>query len=302
MKSRLILICLAVLTATDLFLLASFSFQSCKSGVNNIDEFINIHKVSNRAIVVSFGYDAVIAITTPEGIVVIDAGTSNSLTAKFRKVIEREFKRSDFVYLINTHSHSDHTGGNQVFNDASIVGHENCLADMPKEWKNPEKVKTRLYKLFKEYERELDTLTPGSEEWKEVFCQKIRYKFAYNDVLSDHVVTLPAITFNDSLDLSLGDVTIQMLYFGKAHSGSDILVHIPELKLLFTGDLFFSGGKCSIRDFNKQDTEQWKIALQWLSFRRNEIEVVVGGHGQIMSREDLEAFAGNIEKKSQNID
>jgi glyoxylase-like metal-dependent hydrolase (beta-lactamase superfamily II) len=266
-----------------------------------IDELIEVDKLSDRAIIVKLGYDAVVAVATQKGIVVIDAGISNSLTAKYRNIIQREFKRNDFVYLINTHSHPDHIGGNQVFADAEIIGHENCLTEIAAEWKNQEKIKSRLAKIVNDYENELDTLVPNSKEWEEVLCQKCRYQYAYNDLLKDRVVTAPTVTFNDFLDLSLGDVTLELIYFGKAHSESDIIIYIPELKLLMTGDLFFPGGRASVGDVDKQDVEQWEKAVQWLSSRANDIDVVVSGHGQIMSRKDLESFNKNIERKWEEI-
>jgi len=62
-----------------------------------------------------------IAIASEQGIVVVDTESSWSLTAEIREVIAREFARDDFAYLINTHGHADHGGGNQVFRDAVIV-------------------------------------------------------------------------------------------------------------------------------------------------------------------------------------
>ena len=82
---------------------------------------------SERVLVVKTGkatYDKVIAIASKKGLVVIDTGIAPSLARKYRKIIEREFDRSDFLYVINTHYHYDHSNGNQVFADAEIIGHE----------------------------------------------------------------------------------------------------------------------------------------------------------------------------------
>ncbi len=243
------------------------------------------------------GVDAVSAIETQKGIIVIDAGISNSLTAKYRKIIEHEFKRTDFAYLINTHSHSDHTGGNQVFSDAVIIGHANCPPEMLKEWKDPEKIKSAYYKIADEYDKALQTMEPGSEERNEAFAQTLRYQHAWNDLANDRVLTKPTLTFEDSLTLFMGDATINMMYFGRAHSGSDILIHIPEDKILFTGDLFFPGGRLSFGDDDKDDLKRWKIAMDWLMVRLDEIDKVIGGHGQIMTQKDLEAFNNYVNRK-----
>jgi cyclase len=265
-----------------------------------IDEFIKVIQVSDRVLVVKMGVDAVAAIATQKGIVVIDAGISHSLTAKYRNVIARELKRNDFAFLINTHAHPDHIGGNQVFSDVVIIGHENCLSEISKNWQNPEKRKSNLLKIVDNYDNELYKLIPDSDEWNRVFCQKIRYQQAYND-LSDHVITKPVVTFNERLNIFMGNAALNLTYFGKAHSESDIIIHIPELKLLMTGDLFSPGGNPSIGDVDKQDVAQWKSVMQEIMVRRNEIVKVIGGHGQIMSIKDLDSFDKYIEKKWEGL-
>jgi glyoxylase-like metal-dependent hydrolase (beta-lactamase superfamily II) len=298
-KGKLFFSCQFFARATGLLLLIVFSFISCDTDPlsKKTDEFIKVEKLGEQAILVSLGVDAVSAIETQKGIIVIDAGISNSLTAEYRKIIEHEFKRTDFAYLINTHSHSDHTGGNQVFSDAMIIGHANCLPEMSEEWKSPEKKKSGYYKIAGEYNKALQSMDPGSEEWTEAFSQELRYQHAWNDLANDRVLTKPSLTFEDSLTLFMGDATVNMFYFGHAHSGSDILIHIPEDKILFTGDLFFPGGRASIDSASKQDVEQWKTAMQWLWFRWNDIDKVIGGHGQIMTLKDLEAFNKYVNRK-----
>lgn len=264
-----------------------------------IDDFINVTRLGNRVIVVRMGTEAVTALATQKGIIVIDAGISNSLTAKYRKLIEIEFKRNDFSYLINTHSHRDHTGGNQVFSDALIVGHENCPGEITENMKNPEKIKSNVLKIIEDYDKDLKILDPGSEDWEESFCQKNRFQYYYNDLLNDRKVTIPTVTFNDRISLFMGDVTLNLIYFGKAHCVSDIIVHSPEEKVLMVGDLFSAGGRPHIENVSDLDAERWLNIKQWLSIRWNEIDKVIGGHGQIMAKEDLDSFIKQIDTKRE---
>jgi cyclase len=296
MKSKLLPFCFCVLISC-LSGVIVLNFISCHSPDDTIDKYIDMHKLNDRVVVVTFGYDAVTAIETPEGILVIDAGISNTITSKIRKRIEREFSRKDFVYLVNTHSHPDHTGGNAVFPDAEIVGHLNCKPEMQKGLKNPEKVKVRLLTIADEYKKELDTLPAGTKAWEEAYYQESRYRNAYNDFVNGRAAIVPGLTFGDSLRLDLGDATLDLFYFGKAHSGSDILIHVPELKLLFTGDLFFPGGRPSLQETDSADTKRWQQSFHWLASRKGKINTVIGGHGQVMTAEDLEAFIENMETK-----
>ena len=78
-------------------------------------ELINSYRLSDRILIVGTGemqMDMVAAVNTEKGIVIIDSGMSTSLTAKHKAIIEKEFGRSDFKYVINTHHHDDHINGN----------------------------------------------------------------------------------------------------------------------------------------------------------------------------------------------
>ena len=96
---------------------------------------INFERLNEKTLIVRAGTiypDMVVAIASQKGIILIDSGISPTLSKEYRKIIEREFGRKDFAYVINTHHHFDHTNGNQVFNDAIIVAHENCAKEMEK--------------------------------------------------------------------------------------------------------------------------------------------------------------------------
>ena len=300
-KSFIALLVLPVISLISFLFWTLYSSSQSDTPNKEIDEFIKVDKLSDRAIVVKMGYDAVTAIASQKGIVVVDAGISNSLTSEYRKIIEKVFDRNDFAYLINTHSHWDHTGGNQVFADAVIIGHENCLNEIRAYWKDIEKIKTGLLKIVNDYENQLKTFDSEWQDSLEIYLQKIRYQHAYEDLLKDRNVTLPAKTFKDTMNISTGDITLNLIYFGKAHSGSDIIIHIPEERILMVGDLFSQGGRPSIGEANKEDIERWIIVKQWIDDRMDEIDKVIGGHGQIMGSKDLESFLEYIEEKSTEL-
>jgi glyoxylase-like metal-dependent hydrolase (beta-lactamase superfamily II) len=248
----------------------------------------------------TIGSEAITAIASQKGIIIVDAGTSYTLTRKYREAIEKELNRDDFVYVINTHAHWDHISGNAIFSEAKIIGHENCPIEKEGNKGDPEKKRSWVLKIMDEYQMALDTLENGSPDWQDAFCQKARFQAVYND-LSE----LPAerdwdITFKDEFSLDMGDVRLEMKYFGKAHSNSDIVIHIPELKILFTGDLFSKWGRPSIYEDNENDVVQWKATMEWVMTRKNEIETIIGGHGQILTIEDLEAFKTFVDKSYQD--
>lgn len=277
-----------------LVLSTSSLINACSSEDNtaseNAEKLIRVNKLMNNVIIASLGSDAVTAINTQGGIVVIDAGISNSLTTIYRGIIEEEFGSNDFAYLINTHSHWDHTGGNQVFSDAIIIGQENCITEISEYWKEKEKIKNGLRKIIDDYDKKLKNIDPEWQDSLEIISQKTRYEYVYNDLMKDRVVTYPGKTFKDTMSISAGDLSFDLIYFGRAHTGSDILIHIPALKLLMTGDLFSPGGRPSIKNTRNKEIERWVKVKRWIKERMSNIDYIINGHGSIMDKGNLTAF------------
>ena len=122
-----------------------------------------------------------------------------------------------------------------------------------------------------EYQMAIDTFEKGSPDWQDAYCQKARFRAVYDDLSQLPTERDWDITFKDEFSLDMGDVHVEMKYFGKAHSNSDIIIHIPELKILFTGDLFSKWGRPSIYDDSENDVRQWKTTMDWVMNRKNEI-------------------------------
>lgn len=267
---------------------------------NAIDTLISVSNIRNNAILITFGSDAVTAINTNEGIVVIDAGISTKLTSKYRKIIEKEFQSNNFKYLINTHYHPDHYGGNSVFEEAEIIGYKSGINEIMKQWKDTTKVINSISKVVKEYELQLQASELGTVEWIESFTQKMRYTNALKDAQNNSKILQPTLTFEDSLHIDIGEIKFEMIYFGKCHSNSDILIFIPELKILFTGDLVFKYGRPSIINSQLEDKDKWIRAVKWIEKRIPDIETIISGHGEILTVEDIKSFNKKILEKCLN--
>lgn len=267
---------------------------------NAIDALISVSNIRNNAILITFGSDAVTAINSNEGIVVIDAGISTKLSSKYRKIIEKEFQSNNFKYLINTHCHPDHYGGNSVFEEAEIVGYISGINEIMKQWKDTTKVINSISKVVKEYELQLQASELGTVDWIESFTQKMRYTNALKDAQNNSRILQPTLTFEDSLHIDIGEIKFEMIYFGKCHSNSDILIFIPELKILFTGDLVFKYGRPSIINSQLEDKDKWIRAVKWIEKRIPNIETIISGHGEILTVEDIKSFNMTILEKCLN--
>ena len=214
------------------------------------------------------------------------------MTAHYKKIIEQEFGDSEFIYLINTHGHYDHTTGNQAFFDVPIIAHDNCKSEIVDFWNDTARVNRSIYEAEERLKNRQSSLELNSDMWKfyESLMQQIS---SLNETLKDNFnVTYPTITFNDRLNLDLGDVTFQLIYFGEAHTTSDIIIYIPEEKTLCIGDLFGKGGA---PDFDvSKNNKRWFEVMDWAMDQ--EIEKIIYGHGLVITKDDIDSFNRKLMK------
>lgn len=245
------------------------------------EENIKFERLSDRVLIIQSGkvyFDQVIAIASERGLVMIDTGIAPSLTAKYRKIIEREFGRNDFIYVINTHYHFDHTSGNQVFPEAEIISHERSPEGMRQFDQGKQNFIALRRARMAQLENQLKSLEPNSENAQRLRDLATTNQIMIDDLENNFVLTLPTITFNDRMTLDLGDLKLKLIYFGEGlHTGDDIIIHCPEEKLLFTGDLFFRGAMRVA--FSAQfDAPRWIEVLNDVLKDMNQVEWVYDAH------------------------
>ncbi|MBN1827391.1 MAG: MBL fold metallo-hydrolase [Candidatus Eisenbacteria bacterium] len=256
-----------------------------------VDGFIRYERLGERVLVlteISPMENIVVALLTSEGIVVFDATGSRETAEAMREIMIREFGRDDFAYLVNTHHHWDHTFGNQVFSDAVGVGYEEVPARMALD---AARIPTRIENMerrLSQLRAERDTLPAGSAE-AETLAGHIAFDERYFRGMADGFAsTPPKITFRDRMTLRVGDRTVEMVFFGPAHSGTDILIRVPEEGILMTGDLFLERGWlplfCGTR---KLDVPRWIEALDWALDEEGGVRTVIPGHRDVWPREKL---------------
>ncbi len=265
---------------------------SCKETDKSYDYPFSKTEISENILMIGFGSDVITAIKTDSGIIIIDSGCALSLTKIYRLIIENHFNCTDFTYLINTHAHYDHCAGNDVFNDAIIIGHKNCEIEFAEQTVNIEQKTISLEKVFRQYQTNLSKIEESDKI--ESIKQVIKYRYAAKDYKKYAETKQGHTTFNDTLNLQSGSTEINLIYFGNLHSRSDILIYIPQEKVLFTGDLFFSGGRASVDNSITPDSLQWEFAAKQIYLYLDNIEFIIGGHGQILETEDLKSFFSNL--------
>jgi glyoxylase-like metal-dependent hydrolase (beta-lactamase superfamily II) len=257
---------------------------------------VKMTRVSERILVLHGSYmeNNVTAVATDVGLVVVDSTGIPSTARRMRDIIRQEFGRDDFVYLINTHYHWDHSWGNMAFPEATTIAHEGCGRRM----RDNESQMSRTIESFKrnldESRRRLEGMEAGSDEEKQTRAFIAEVERAIADYSEDFRMLPPVISFNDRMTLDLGDITLEMAYFGRSHSGTDIFIHIPEEGILLTGDIFLDGRWLPLFSAGGPlDIPRWIEVLDGFLGDDN-IRQVIPGHQHFWPRARLELWRDYI--------
>lgn len=139
-----------------------------------------------------------------DGVVVIDTCFTERRSRAFLEAV-RSVTDRPLRTLVNTHHHGDHTHGNWLLPESTIIGHRLCREEVIKAGHASKGV------------------FPGVD-W------------------GDIPVTPPFVTFDDHLHVHVGELEVALEFMGPAHTTNDVVAWVPDRRLLFAGDLVFNGG------------------------------------------------------------
>jgi cyclase len=157
-------------------------------------------------------------------------------------------------FVINTHWHGDHTGGNEAMGrrGAVILAHSN--------------VRTRM----------------SSEQFIAVLNDR---------VAASPPGALPVVTFEDGVTLHLNGDTLHVVHVANAHTDGDSLVHWQNANVLHMGDTFFNKVTLPFIDLSSGGSIDGLIAAADRGLAlSNQATRIIPGHGPVASRADLAAY------------
>ncbi|WP_430410324.1 MBL fold metallo-hydrolase [Kordia sp.] len=245
------------ITLVFAFLLFSFSGFSQKKEVQ-----IKVTKVSD-SIYMLVGQGGNIAISVgADGVFMIDdqfAPLTPKILAAIKSVTDKPVK-----FLINTHWHGDHTGGNENMQKegAVIVAHENVRKRMSVDQFNKERNRT----------------TPASPK-----------------------EALPVITFSKDVSFHFNDEDIFIFHVHEAHTDGDAMVYFTKSNVLHMGDTYFQG-KYPFIDLNSGGSTQGYIAaIKKALLLINEDTKIIPGHRNVSDKMALQTYVEMLQEIETNI-
>ena len=183
-----------------------------------------------------------------DGIILIDdqfGPLSDKIKAALKAISDKPVK-----FVINTHYHFDHSGGNVNFgNDgAIIVSHENT--------------RKRL----------------SADQFMAAFNTEQKAT-AYEG--------LPKITFTESVTLNLNGETVQVFHVKNAHTDGDVIIYFKNANVVHAGDVFVRYGLPFIDQGNGGTIDGMIAGSERILTTSNESTVIIPGHGQLATKKNV---------------
>ena len=180
------------------------------------------------------------ALVTDEGVLLVDDKYEidhDNIMAMLKTVTTQPVK-----YVINTHYHGDHSGGNAKLQmkDAIAVASDQARVRM------------------------VAGNQPG----------------------------LPNFTFGDHAAIYIGGKPVELYRVGPAHTDGDVIVLFPEHRVIATGDVFTNGAGTSAQLVDHAgggSAKTWPQAVA-AALALEEFDTVIPGHGEVVTRAELEAY------------
>jgi len=174
--------------------------------------------------------------------------------------------------LVNTHANGDHCHGNELVEGAEVIASQASAEEMAEV--TPEMLAGMM-----------DMAAGGDDE----LSRFLRHCFGAFDF---HGIrhTPPSRTFSEHLEVKVGTKKVELIQVGPAHTRGDVLVHVPEDRTVFTGDILFIGGTPIMW---AGPVERWIEACRRIEAM--DVETVVPGHGPITDKGGAAEVRGYLE-------
>ena len=241
----------------------AFRFNKVKDGIYHAVGTGSLAVVGNSSFIVN-----------DNDVIVVDDHVSPAAAWVLLEEI-KEVTNKPVTTVINTHFHFDHAHGNQIFApNVQIIGHEftrrmllsnsigmplyqNYLTGMP----------GQIDGLKKRIASEADAAAKAKLQ--------TQLQVTENNLASQKELkpTPPNVTLSREMTLYRGNREIQIRFLGRGHTAGDVVVFLPNEKVVMTGDFLTSG----LSNMSDSFPEEWVASLEAL--KKLDFDTVLPGHG-----------------------
>jgi glyoxylase-like metal-dependent hydrolase (beta-lactamase superfamily II) len=211
-----------------------------------------------------------------DAVVVVDSqfrDLAPGIVEKIKSVTDKPIK-----YLVNTHHHPDHVGGNEVFKQfAVIVAHDNVRKRM---LMSPEAI-LRDYPPMIE-----DARKSGNEER----AKRLQEQIDWAKKVRIEEIPAPFVTFDSELRIHVGGETIHVWHTSPAHTDGDSVVRFEKANVVHMGDLLFNKVIPVIDVRGGGMPKGYLPALDSVLARLDPGVTIIPGHGEITDAAGVKVF------------
>jgi len=245
------------------------------SGAHRFEKVIDGVYYATASGTMNVGANSPIILTDDEALIIdseITPAAGRALAADLKAITTKPIR-----YVVDSHYHYDHAHGNQVFmQDAQVIGHDNTrkrmLGNVLEQYTYLNSVKPipeRVSQLKQRIAQEKDPQQKAAME------RQVANSLAYLEQVKETKVTPPAVTFDKTMTIVRGGREMRLLFLGRGHTDTDVVVYLPKEKIVATGDLMESVPSYMGDSF----PDDWIATLDRL--KQLDFDTVMPGHGVV---------------------
>ncbi len=260
----------------------SHRFEEVTPGVWHVSGTGAVYTMSNAMVLVG-EFDALVVDSH------VTAAAARALLDSLPVITDKPVR-----YLVNSHYHFDHAHGNQAFPaGVEIIGHEFTRAKLNGDLGNV--LEENTFRSFSDpvpatvANLERQAAVETDPQRKAQLEERHRVQRDYLNAIGEVVPTPPNITLAEKMTLfqvvAQGSREIQLLHFGRAHTGGDVVIYLPQERVVFTGDMMLPG----LSYMGDGHVDEWPASLEGL--KGLDFDYWLPGHGPVMrSKEPIDTF------------
>ncbi len=228
------------------------------------------------------GGESQLVIKSGKGLVVFDTFWSEITARKYKEAIAAALGSDDFTYVINMVDRLDMFGGNAAYKNSTIVGHAAFLDKYEGKEAEVNAEISRLIEMWRWKEKvsreRLPQHEPGSDREKGEIRWMNTCGQRAEELEKGFSLVLPSKIYRDRMTLDLGDMTLELIWFGKAGYDGMTIAVVPEEKVaIIPGFIMHSQHLAPYPQgrYATLDVPRWIAVLEELLTGENAVEKVI---------------------------